>query len=364
MGSVFGRAGTAAIAANQALELASRLASLAPAAADFAKAGAAARDVGRSFAALGDAVPALEALQAAVAGTVDATTLQQFALVNQEMELTAETSTGLAQRFTVLAAEQGKLTELSTLLANAQKSPLRALKQLGVQIDLNSEQYKGLSEAQRTQLILQEQAALATQEQVDALDSSQVAILSVEAQLADMESAAQEAFSAFLEGSGVLDLVSQALDRASKFAEENVSLFETAGSILTKVGGIVGRLIVPALERMAFWLEAGLVVLEPFIDGINLLLDGVDALDEIIPDLNDVASDLFVTDLPTFATNTAAMRVEVDSWAESMRDLVKDMRDAEKQAQETAREVEAIRTRQFDDQAMRVRRIALAFEEG
>jgi hypothetical protein len=363
MGSVFGRGGTAAIAANQALELAQKIASLGPAAADAAKAGAVARDVARSFAALGDAVPAIEALQAAVAGTVDETTLQQFALLGEEMGLTAEASTGLAQRITLLAEEQGRLGDVSELLARAQKSPMEAFKELGVLIDVNAEQYKGLSEAQRAQVILQEQSALATQEQVDALDSAQASILRVETKLADMTSQAQAAFSEWLEGSGVIDLVSAALNGAAKFIEENASLFETMGDIIVKVGGIIGRLIVPALERMAFWLEAGLVVLEPFIDGINLLLDGVDALDEIIPDLNDVASDLFVTDLPTFATNTAAMRVEVDSWAESMRDLVKDMRDAEKQAQETAREVEAIRTRQFDDQAMRVRRIALAFEE-
>jgi hypothetical protein len=357
--SVAKTAGGFAIAANQALELASKVASLAGEVADLAKAGAVARDVAKRFRELGAAVPAMQALQAAVAGTVDETTLQQFALLAEEMGLTAEESTGLAQRITVLATEQGRLSEVNDILKQSLESPKEALKKLGVVVDESNPKFAGLAEQQKNLAIIQDESAKATQDQVDALDSAQINILRVEARLENMVSDLQVAVSEWLEGSGALDMVSAALERASQFVSDHASLFETAGGIVQKVGSIIGRILVPALERMAEWLEIGFLVLDPFLDGVSLLLDGLEALGEFIPSLNDLASDFFITDMPVFESNVKSLREEVDIWADTTRKAV----EAARQQAVVARDIELSRKNRVNEQAARVVGIKLANDE-
>jgi hypothetical protein len=363
LASTFGAGGMAAIAANQALQLASSVGALAGSFVELAKSGAAARDVARTFAGLGDAVPAIESLRASVAGVVDDTTLQQFALFGESMGLAAEQSTGLAQRLTVLAEEQGKLSEISEILGQAQESPKEAFKKLGVIIDDSTEQYQGLSEAQKNLLIIQEQSALGTQEQVDAMESAQVAVLGVSAKMANLQSTMEETLSSVLEGSGIFDLISTAIDGASGFIQENSSLFEAMGDIVTKVGGIIGRILAPALERLSFWLEAGLVLIEPFIDGIGLLLDGVDALGSVIPDLNDAAGALFITDMPTFTSNTAKQVDEQASWLDiTIKNTEALQREREERA-EVQRQIELSKKDRQEENRLKVLAIEAAERE-
>jgi hypothetical protein len=304
---------SAVVAANQALELAGKFTGLASSVAEAAEAGAAAADINRSFQALGDAAPGIEALRASVAGVVDDTTLERYAVLNAEMELSAETATAFASRITVLAEEQGRLSEVSDLLARAQRSPLEVMKELGVIIDANSSQYGGLSEAQRNLMVIQEQARKVTKAQIDSMDSASAAILQQKATWDNLVSSVEQGIAAWLQSSGALDAVGEAIEGVQSFLEENAELFESLGRIAMQVADIVGNLLVRAFNV----LETTLDLLLPVVEGV---LTGLQAVSEFISlDFGESIEEVFITDIPFATSNMEGLNTTIANFRDELR---------------------------------------------
>jgi hypothetical protein len=316
-------------AANQALELAGKVRGLATDLIDAAEAGAAAADITRNFKALGDAVPSVDALRESVAGVVDDTTLEQYAILTAEMELSAETATGFANRITILAEEQGRLSEVSDLLARAQRSPLEVFKELGVVIDANSSQYGDLSEAQRNLMVIQEQSRKATQAQVDALDSASAAVLQQKASWDNLVSSVEQGIAAWLQSSGALDAVGEAIEGVQAFLEENAEMFQRLGEIAFRLAGVLGDTLAGAWGVVSVALDVAL----PVIEGIVSILEEVAFIAREVGeflggDFADMLHEVFIEDMPWAESNVKSVnevlvefRAELEAAERAARDL-------------------------------------------
>jgi hypothetical protein len=324
---------SAVVAANQALELAGKLKGLAVDMLAAAEAGAAALDISKSFSALGDAAPGIDALRDSVAGVVDDTALQRFAVLNAEMELSAETTTGLAQRVTVLAEEQGKLAEVSDILAQAVESPKEAFKKLGVIIDDTEGQYAGLSEAQKNLLIIQEQANKGTQEQVDAMDSASAAVLRQKTSLDNLVSSVQQGIASWLQSSGALDAVGEAIEGVQEFLTEHAEELERIGAIAFRLAGVLGDVLAGAWGVVSVALDVALPIIEGVVGAFEEVAFVVREVGEFLGgDFADMLHEVFIEDMPWAESNVKSVNdvlVEFREELEAAERAARDLEEAE-----------------------------------
>lgn len=252
MGALFGPGGVAVIAANQALELARNLTRVAQATGEIAKAGAAAADVAENFAALGKAVPGIEALREATAGVVDDTTLQRWAIWNQQLGATAQETLGAAQATITYLESQGRLAESGEFLTKITQDTIGAAREIGIVVDETTAKYQGLGESQKKLVAFQDIAIRGSQDQVDALDSQSAAVLRADAELKNLESSLQQMAAEFLKDTGLIEAFRDGLESAAKWAEENK---EDISELLTIMIAMAKNGVAPLLTVLGFLVE-------------------------------------------------------------------------------------------------------------
>lgn len=235
------------VTAKQALELAGKLLGAAKAATAFAfefgKLGAQARDIDVAWKRLGRSGQDLARLQAATARTIDATTLQTFDLLNQELGLTVEQIENVGKASTqasVLFPQVGSSAEIMTA---ALEGNLETLKRAGIVINEADKRYQGLSETGKKVAFAQEVAARGAMVNVDALDSQGLAYAQAEAKLADFTSDLQVFAADVIVQSGLIDSLQGGLGELGHIFEENKDLIRD----VVKVGFTV---LTESLEKM------------------------------------------------------------------------------------------------------------------
>lgn len=268
MGGAFG------IAANQALELGRKMASLAVDTYEFARAGANAADIAGRFDALGSAVPSIEALSTALMGTVDETTMQRFATLNAEIGLSAEESENAARSIAILAANAGRASETGDFLMKAAKGQVEGLRELNFVVDINSESFRGLTEAQKKAQIQRELAASATRLEAGGVETSSLAYAQAATSVADLVSNLQVMANEMLLDSGAMSEFSAVIAKVQEYLAENKDDVAALASGLASLAGFVGGRLIGVLESAADRFALVMKVVGPLVDITGFLVDG------------------------------------------------------------------------------------------
>lgn len=284
------------------IQVAKELASMASAAADFAKAGDEARRVASAF--TGD----LNKLKAASFGAVDDTTLQKLDQLTKE----AERATGITQDLSdvlLVASERFSRGLGSSVAENATaivKGEAEAMKMLAINIDMTDSRLAGLDESRKKAMITSIAASEATSINAANIDKEAFALAGSTAAMDNLVSELQTMTAEFLVNSGVLDMVSAAVEGLTGWFAENrdvvLEIGQRALGIMTRGWETLG----PVLEVVA---DTVLILADGFT---TLVAAGQEAIDFLNP---------FSTGIEDVDFKAIAADASVDTLEGGIRDM-------------------------------------------
>ena len=216
--------GDSLVHVNQGMDLVAKGAQAASALGDFALQGALANDAMHRF------TGSMEALTAATQGMVDDTSLQNFADRAEKLGLTAPQVVALADAMTAYTLRAADGSKVIDNLNAAVDGQTRRMRNLGISIDQNSEDFKGLGSASKktyTALVVLSQAAEDGMSSADEAAKSQASsIYQTQTVWDNFVSTVQQATADELAASGATEDLAQAVKDATPLA---VGLVKAAG---------------------------------------------------------------------------------------------------------------------------------------
>jgi hypothetical protein len=267
---------------------------------DFARQGAQARDIARQFAALGDAVPKIEALREASRNLIDDTSLQQVSHLAAQAGLSADAMEGLTARIAQASLAAGKGAEAQRFLEAAVKGQTATLKEIGIVIDTSDESMKGMTRTQKALQLATELGAEGLRAMGDEVVSSEGKMIALETQFANLKSSAQEQFSVMLESSGIM--------------EEMSGIMATLGEVMgdasdNGVGQMIAQVLalVSPLIEIAQWTNKFANQIGELVEAINPFDVAMKALGVELGGFGEIVNDIV---MPALTAITDAM-----SWA-------------------------------------------------
>jgi hypothetical protein len=325
-----GIAGGFLIAANQAIELAQKVAAAGAAIWEFGKAGAKVADLGTSFTALGGKTKDIDALRTALAGTVDDAALIKMS--NTARSLGVDVSrlpdlAGIAGKASMALGEDIGFMFDSVVKGSARESAL-ILDNLGIQIKDSAGQlakvYADMGVEAEKATADQRAAAFATVvtnnagklSALDLANSQGAAYAQVEAQLKNFIGQIQVSVAEGLKQAGMFERINEVMSQAQGYFAANKE--ELQG--LAQDGFGMLRDIIPVIVQSAGMAADIFKVMSPFIGALfeNLklvntplvLMAGVlapliDWLTELKDDLGPVGDALYYIIVPAAAVNDA-----------------------------------------------------------
>lgn len=267
---------------------------------DFAASGAGANDVQKNFNRLG---ASMKDFQAAVAGTIDGTSLQTQALIAMSedgLSMTAQQFEDVAKLAAYTADKYG--TDILPVLQKLVKG--KGLDEYGIRIDNIKEKLGKMSKAQQNAAIAAELAAQGAKVNVGALKSESLAIAAAQAKVDDFESTLQQWTATTLVSSGAIegfeDMMGMLNEVFAENQEETQALIQDGVKVLLLV-------LPPLLETLAQMADAWSAVtatidpllsvfeaLEPYLKKAMNFLGGIgDEIDDLtstIPGVTDLLS--------------------------------------------------------------------------
>lgn len=253
------------------LELASYLASAASGALEFAKAGDEARRVASAF--VGD----MRALRAASAGAVDDTSLQKM----DQLARSVAEATGVTQDLNavlLVASDRfakglgGSVGENATAILNGEAE---AMRKLGIVIDMADSRLVGLDETRKKAMITQIAAAEAANVDRAAIEGGALSFSQASTAIDNLVSDIQVMAAEFLQSSGVMDIVGDAVRGLSEWFGENRELIQS-------IAGKALKLLSTGLNDLGPVLKVAADFALLLADGIVTIANGVRDLQNLV----------------------------------------------------------------------------------
>lgn len=323
-GSGLGGAGSAAkgmggmflVAANQGVELAKSLVDAGKAAAEFAMKGEEAQRVAAGF--TGD----LDSLQRSSAGLVDNTTLQRL---DQMAKGISETNDVLIDFDDVLAVATDRFAKGlgGSVAENAEKilkGEAEAFRELAIGVTEADARLQGLSESRKKAMMTQIAASEAESINLANIDQSTIALSQASVQWENLVSDLQVGAAEFLQTSGILDIVSDAVAGLTDWFGENKAMIS---DIATK--GL--KFLTRGFETLGPVIEIVADVVLVLADGLT---DFLDVTTDIINFINPLADDFLGlgNETESYKDIVATTITENEGFAESLTGVANEAQEA------------------------------------
>lgn len=216
----------------------------------------------------------INALRSSSAGMIDDTSLQKLDQMREKIGLTHKEYEGLLKLATAKKATglaESPLETVTAYLAGEEE----AARKTGEIIDKTTASFKGLSEAQQKLEVTRELARRGNAIDLEQLDQSTLKHAQLETQIANLVGDLQVLAAEFLEQTGLLDMLKEALGAVSKFVSENKEEIK-------KLADAVVRILMKSLDIWLPAMESGADLLETVADLVVLAADAFEILAPMI----------------------------------------------------------------------------------